>query len=179
MANLLPILAIACLVLPWSDVAHAAQKAPGYIQRLLPAAALTGEGRLSVMVWNVYDARLWANGGDYKPGSSFVLELTYLRPIKGRQIADTTAEEIRRQGFKDELKIAAWHRQLRKIIPDVDKDITLAGFADEKGHTVFFHNGRAIGTVEDAEFTKRFFDIWLGPKTSHPRLRDQLLGSGS
>lgn len=178
MLNVFYILAVACLILPWPQVALAASQVPDYIEKQLPDAALVGEGRLSVMVWNVYDARLWAEKGVYNPEAPFVLELTYLRNIKGRQIADTTAEEIRRQGFNNEIKIAAWHRQLRKIIPNVDTDITLAGFADAAGHTVFFHNGREIGKVEDTAFTKQFFDIWLGQKTSHPRLRAQLTGQG-
>jgi hypothetical protein len=40
----------------------------------------------------------------------------------------------------------------------------------------FFHNGNPRGEVRDAEFTRRFFGIWLGEATSEPALRDSLLG---
>lgn len=176
MLNMVVLTAIACLILPFPHMAEAAVKPPDYVRQAIPGAKLRGEGRLSVMVWSIYDARLWAaHSGDIfdKP---FVLELTYLRQIGGRQIADTTAEEIRRQGFRDEIKIAAWHRQLKRIMPDVDADTTLAGMANKDGHTVFFKNGKEIGSIADTQFTKYFFNIWLGDKTSNPRLRQQLIG---
>jgi hypothetical protein len=176
MFNIMPLLAVVCLLLPWPQAAFANATAPHYVQQRLSDAALVGEGRLRVMVWDVYDARLWSQGGIYKEGTPFVLELSYLRAIKGREIADTSAEEIRRQGLKDEIKIAAWHRQLRRIMPNVDKSVTLSGFANAKGHTVFLRNGVEIGSIDDADFTKYFFSIWLGPKTSQPRLRAQLTG---
>jgi hypothetical protein len=39
----------------------------------------------------------------------------------------------------------------------------------------FFLNGKPIGEVRDAEFARRFFGIWLAPKTSEPKLRLALL----
>lgn len=176
MLNAVFYLAIACLMLPFPHMAAAAVKAPEYVRAYLPNATLLGEGRLSVMVWNVYDARLWSGDGGRAAARPFILELTYLRHIGGRQIADTTAEEIRRQGVKDEIKIAAWHRQLKRIIPDVEPGTTLAGLAGKDGHTVFFKNGKEIGRIADAQFTQYFFDIWLGDKTRNPRLRNQLTG---
>jgi len=41
--------------------------------------------------------------------------------------------------------------------------------------TRFFLNGSLRGEVADADFTRLFFGIWLSPKTSEPRLREQLL----
>ena len=41
--------------------------------------------------------------------------------------------------------------------------------------TRFFFNGSLRGEVADADFTRLFFGIWLSPKTSEPRLREQLL----
>jgi hypothetical protein len=176
MLNIIPLLAAACLVFPWPQVAFADIEVPHYIQQQLPSASLVGEGRLRVMVWDIYEARLWSKAGVYKAGAPFILELDYLRAIKGREIADTSAEEIRRQGLKDEIKIAAWHRQLRRIIPNVDRGVTLSGFANAKGDTVFFRDGVEIGRIEDPDFTKYFFSIWLSPRTSQPRLRAQLIG---
>jgi hypothetical protein len=34
-----------------------------------------------------------------------------------------------------------------------------------------------VGVIRDAEFSRRFFNIWLGEKTSEPKLRAQLIGS--
>lgn len=177
MVNIVVLTAIACLMLPFPYIAQAAVKPPDYVRQAIPDAKLRGEGRLSVMVWSLYDARLWAaaHRGDVFD-SPFMLELTYLRHISGRQIADATAEEIRSQGLNDEIKIATWHRQLKRIIPDVDTGITLAGMSNKAGYTVFFKNGKEIGRITDPEFTRYFFNIWLGDKTRNPRLRQQLMG---
>jgi len=176
MHNLIPILAIVCWVLPWPQSVRADASVSLYLQKQLSGAELVGEGRLRIMVWDIYDARLWSKNGVYDVKLPFLLELSYLRPIKGHEIADKSAEEIRRQGLKDEIKIAAWHRQLRRIMPNVEKGVTLSGFANAEKHTVFFRDGVEIGRIEDPDFTKYFFDIWLGPQTSHPRLRAQLTG---
>lgn len=177
MFNTVFLLAIAALILPYPQVVYAAVKAPAYVRELIPNASLRGEGRLNVMVWSVYDARLWARDNADITDYPFMLELTYLRHIGGHQIADASAEEIRRQGFRDEIKIAAWHRQLKRIIPDVDNGTTLAGFANKEGHTVFFKDGKEIGRISDTQFTQYFFNIWLGAKTRNPHLRRQLMGA--
>lgn len=176
MLNTVFLLAIAALILPYPQMVYAASKAPAYVREVIPNPSLRGEGRLSVMVWSVYDARLWVQDKADLADYPFMLELTYLRHIGGRQIADTSAEEIRRQGGKDEIKIAAWHRQLKRIIPDVDNGTTLAGLANKEGHTVFFKDGKEIGRIADAQFTEYFFNIWLGDKTRNPYLRRKLMG---
>jgi hypothetical protein len=40
----------------------------------------------------------------------------------------------------------------------------------------FFRNGTPIGDIDDREFARAFFAIWLDPRTSEPELRKQLLG---
>jgi hypothetical protein len=39
----------------------------------------------------------------------------------------------------------------------------------------FYQGGRALGRIDDPEFARRFFAVWLGPSTSAPALRDALL----
>ena len=57
--------------------------------------------------------------------------------------------------------------------PDCDR---ITGVQRPEGLSRFFHNGNLRGEVRDAEFTRRFFGIWLGESTSEPSLRDSLLG---
>jgi hypothetical protein len=42
----------------------------------------------------------------------------------------------------------------------------------------FFHNGKLRADVTDPDFARAFIAIWLSPKTSEPKLRLALLGSG-
>ena len=105
------------------------------VSRYVPDAEKVGEGRLTVMVWDVYDASLYAPKGEWEEDKPFALKLTYLRDIKGKKIADRTIEEIRKQGFDDEVKLADWHAQLIRIFPDVNEDTSLVGIYKDNQET--------------------------------------------
>ena len=83
---------------------------------------------------------------------------------------------MRKQGIGDEAALARWYERLRGIIPDVAERDEIVGLATADGSTRFYLDGEPIGRVDDADFTRAFFSIWLGEATSEPRLRDQLLG---
>lgn len=142
----------------------------------VPQAQKIGEAHLSYLFWDIYQATLYAPQGQFQPEQAFALELSYLRAIKGREIADQSIVEIRSQGFNDEIKLATWHSQLRQIFPDVHKGISLTGIYNGRGKTIFLQNNTEIGHIDDAEFSRAFFAIWLGENTRSPRLRRQLLG---
>ena len=137
---------------------------------------LVGEARLKVLFWNVYDAQLYAPQGRWSMENSYALSLTYLRDLKGRKIAERSIEEIRNQGFSEEAKLTRWFEMLASIIPDVNEQNTIVGVADAQSNTRFFLDGQLIGEIQEPEFTRAFFNIWLGERTSEPELRDQLLG---
>ena len=147
-----------------------------HIRTYVPAAQKVGKGRLTYLFWDVYDATLYAPQGSWQEGQPFALQLSYLREIEGKKIADRSVEEMRNQGIKDEVKLATWHAQMRKIFPNVDEGVRLTGVYTEKGETVFYKNDREVGRINDPEFSKAFFDIWLNEKTSAPDLRRKLLG---
>jgi hypothetical protein len=137
---------------------------------------LIGEARMQVLFWDIYDARLLAPEGRLEAGEPFALSLTYLRDLEGEKIAARSIEEMRKQGLDDEAALARWYRSLVEIIPDVGESDEIVGFAAADGSTRFYLDGQLIGEVWEPEFTRAFFDIWLGEKSSEPRLRDQLLG---
>ncbi len=154
---------------------------PGYatvaINKYMDSPQLVGEARLKVMLWNVFDAKLFSPSGRYESGEPFALSLTYLRSLHGDKIVAKSIEEIRNQGvYGDEGQYAKWQAALGKIIPDVDKGTTLTGVRSAQGHTLFYLGNDRIGEIEDVEFTNAFFSIWLGEKTSNASLRNRLLG---
>lgn len=136
---------------------------------------LVGEGRLTYVFWDVYDASLFAPNGDWQNDQPFALKLVYLRKIEGKQIAERSVEEMRQQGIKDEVQLATWHTQMRKIFPDVDEGVNLLGIRDQNGYAVFYSGDQQIGRIDDPAFTQAFFNIWLSEKTSSPDLRRKLL----
>jgi hypothetical protein len=145
-------------------------------EELLAKQKLIGKGRFSFLIWNVYDAKLYSPNGIYNTNQPFTLKLTYLRDILGVDIAKSTIDEIRKQGFKNELKLAKWNEQILRIFPDISTNESLTGTFTEKKTIIFYNDNKFIGEIKDKEFAKLFFDIWLGEKTSAPHLRKQLLG---
>jgi hypothetical protein len=142
----------------------------------IPGAEKIGQGRLTYMFWDIYDATLYAANGNLRTDQPLALKLSYLREISGKTIADRSVEEIRRLGFSDEVRLADWHAQMRNIFPDVKKGMSLTGIYTDKKETVFYSNNTEIGRIKDPEFGREFFNIWLSPETSAPDLRRKLLG---
>lgn len=148
------------------------------VKEYIPNADLVGKGRLKYLMWQVYDATLYAPNGQYQKNKPVALSIHYLRSIKGRQIADKSAEEIRRQGFKNEVTLATWYEQMRRIFPDVFPGTVLTGIRTDTGQTIILKDGIKIGSFTDPDFAHYFFDILLGYNTSAPDMRDALLGKG-
>lgn len=146
------------------------------IQKYVPNAAQVGTGRLSVVFWDVYDATLYAPHGKWNAHKPYALSIHYFREIEGADIADRSAEEIRKQGFSDDVKLAEWQTNMRKIFPDVKNGSELTAVFTAQKSTDFYSDGKHIGSIRGAEFGTYFFNIWLSEKTSEPELRRKLLG---
>ncbi len=154
---------------------HAAE----YINSHVPEAKLVGQGRAQVLLWDVYDAKLYAPSGVYTQNKPFALELSYLQELDARQIADHAVNEIRRMGFKDETKLKKWHGIMIEILPDVIPGSMITGISTPNGPTIFYADGKVIGRVDDPEFGREFFRIWLDVRTSTPSLRENLLNTNT
>ncbi|MGB3725435.1 MAG: chalcone isomerase family protein [Glaciecola sp.] len=146
------------------------------LQAFIENPETVGEARLSVLFWDIYDASLIAQNGQFNSGGPFALTLTYLRSFDGNDIASRSIDEMRGQGMTDEMKLAKWYQELEQIFPDVQEGQTITGVMDNNKVSHFYLEDQLIGSIEDAEFGKWFFDIWLSEKTSEPKMRQQLLG---
>lgn len=142
----------------------------------MTAKKLIGQGALHYYLWHVYDVKLYSNDGKFSFDKPFILKLEYKRKLYGDKIADRSAEEIRGLGFKDEIKLAAWHAQMKDVFPDVNDGVSLTGYYAPNKPTIFYKNDQEVGAIKDPEFGKWFFGIWLDEKTSEPKLRKKLLG---
>ena len=160
----------------------AAMNSATYITRYVSDGRLAGEGRLTWLGFHVYDARLYA-AADFDVANPFarpfVLELTYARKLDGSGIADASRDEIERLGFGTEAQRGAWHKQMTALFPDVDKGRRIAGVYQPDSGARFYVDGSYAGAIDEPEFARAFFSIWLDPRTRAPRLRESLLkGTG-
>jgi hypothetical protein len=145
----------------------------------LPGSRLQGEATLRYFGLRVYHARLWTLP-DFRVNQPadqpLVLELEYLRDLKGRAIAERSLQEMRRAGNTAEAQAQRWLAEMQRVFPDVKAGDRISGQHLPGQGARFWHNGRLAGEIDDAMFAKRFFGIWLAPTTSEPDMRLALLG---
>lgn len=167
--------------LPPALGALGARRPPPEIAQQLPDARLSGHATLRFLGLAIYDIRLWSAAPlprDDIVQQPFGLELEYARDLAGAKIAQRSLDEMQRIGKPTVEQAQRWLATLRRLFPDVAAGDRLTG-VNAAGRTLFFHNARALGSVEEADFSRLFFGIWLAPATSEPRLREQLLGLGT
>ena len=134
---------------------------------------------MRVLAFDVYDAALWVAPGfrSSRYGQSMLaLELTYLRSLKGAQIADRSLDEMRRGAALTAEQEKTWLSAMQAAFPDVQAGDRVSGLHQPDFGAHFWFNGGLRASVADAEFSRLFFGIWLAETTSQPRLRNALLG---
>jgi hypothetical protein len=135
-----------------------------------------GEAHLKVLLWPVYNSRLYSSDGNYVAGQRPVrLDIEYLRNIDAADLIARTADEWRHQDVTHERQ-PEWLAQLAELWPDVAEGDVLSLLVDDRNVSTFYRNGERLGTLEDPDFGQHFLDIWLSPDTSRPELRLALLG---
>ncbi len=146
------------------------------IYTAVPRASVVGSGVLSYAFWDIYEATLYAPEGHFNFARPAALSITYYHAIDGKAIADRSVQEMRKQGFRDEIKLAAWNTQMKAIFPDVQNGTVLSAIYIPGSQTIFYNDNRMIGTIKGDDFGRLFFGIWLAEDTSEPELRRALLG---
>lgn len=170
---------VLAIAISHSDGRANEQRSMQIVQNALTNPALTGDGVYSWFGFQIYQARLWTEGGSINPkqpvSGPMALSLTYARDIAGKKIASASADEITSLGISAPKKIEQWLSAMRSIFPDVTQGDTLTGVVTAGLATRFYLNDQFIGEISEPDFSQAFFAIWLDEKTSAPTLREQLL----
>lgn len=152
---------------------------PSAVAPELNLPRLAGSSRYTYWGFDVYQASLWVEPG-FEPAAlarqRFALELRYLRSFKGRDIAQRSIDEMRRQADFSDAQAQAWLQAMQRAFPDVASGDRLLGLHLPGRGARFYANGQLTAEITDAEFAQLFFGIWLSERTSEPRLRAALLG---
>lgn len=144
----------------------------------VPKADKVGAGQFRWWGFLVYDATLWSPSGEYRPdepfAQPFALSLRYARDISKEDIVKASIDQMRDLGLPVD-RHPEWAQKLSQVMASVKSGDTLTGVYTPGQGAVFFHNDKLTGQV-DERLARGFFDIWLDPKTSEPKLRQALLG---
>ena len=157
-------------------VSGAALPLPERVASDFPDLRLAGEGRLRWLGLQIYDAALWVNGARWQADEEFALDLRYARNIRSQHLVETSLDEMRRLGYRDEAKLARWGGEMSRVFPDVRKGERITGVNRPGVGADFYYQGRHAGLIRDPEFARAFFAIWLDPRTREPGLRKSLFG---
>ncbi|MEO0437447.1 MAG: chalcone isomerase family protein [Pseudomonadota bacterium] len=135
-----------------------------------------GEARLKVLLWSVYNSRLFTENGEYEDGDRPLrLEIEYLRDIKSEALIKRTRQEWEAMG-REHPRQEDWLGTLASIWPDIETDDVLTLELREDNVAYFLRNGDQLGQIDDPAFGQQFIDIWLSQDCTRPELRLTLLG---
>jgi hypothetical protein len=158
-------LLLALAIWPWLPAFAAEPAAP------VRGLRRWGQGEFRRFGFLVYEATLW--GGEDPARPPLALRLDYRRNIAGSAIAEASVKEMRQLGA-DEALLRRWGPEMARLFPDVKPGDHIVGVYRPEGASFLF-NGRPLGEIPEPEFARRFFGIWLDPRTSAPDLRAALL----
>ncbi len=123
----------------------------------------------------IYSVTLYSEDGLYKPDKfPQALEIVYHRKIKSKALVKATKEQMQHIGFEHP-DSEVWFEQLSTLWPDIRKGDTLLFEIDKNKKNRFSYNGAPLGGISNTDFSEGFINIWLSPKTSEPKLREQLI----
>jgi hypothetical protein len=145
-----------------------------------PDLKTVGEGSYRYLFWQLYDARLATTDGtftDYQQSRPVLLELTYKRDISKKEFIDATVDQWQELGNSTEQQHQEWAAILDELWRNVTEGDKLSALLTEQGLVRFYFNDIEMGVVEDKTFSSAFFDIWLHPDTTAPKLRRKLLAA--
>ena len=149
----------------------------------LPPALELGEGlrqlgRGEARWWGLrlYEAALWVPGERWSADAPYALALRYARDFSGERLAGTSIDEIERLFGGGENELSRWERELKRALPDVKEGETLVGVFRPGRGVAFYHGDALVFESGDELLARRFFAIWLDPRTRSPELREALLG---
>jgi hypothetical protein len=151
---------------------------PPAIAGLTPSLKVRGGGELKFLGLSIYDGYYYCPGDasdGWSPNVPFALQLVYHRHLRGVRIAERSIDEIVKLGYGTAEQRARWGEQMRRIFVDVEEGDEITGLNVPQRGVRYFHNGKPIGDIDDPEFARAFFGIWLDPNTSEPALRKKLL----
>jgi len=138
-----------------------------------------GAGEMTWFGLRLYDAQLWSAAPSFAASAPYALALTYARDFAAERLVDTSVDEMRRLGMRDEATLTRWRAELARVFPDVRKGDVIVGVHWPDRGAAFYHRGQLTGEVRDPAFARAFFGIWLDPRTRAPELRSRLLGGTS
>ena len=141
-----------------------------------PDLQVVGTGVLKVFFMDIYSLTLYSKERYYSVSDHFALEFNYRKSVSKKTIVDASMDELSKVPNVGSVEKKAWKQILEKGISDMQAGERASVVFSKSGNVEFWSENREPVSFQDLKFAKNFAAIWLGPQTSHPKLRSALLG---
>ena len=156
-------------------IAFPANAADGW-RAELPDLKIVGSGKLTVFFMDIYKLRLYSANGLYSSENNFVLEFEYLKAVSKSTIVDASISELSKLYDVTFEQKKMWRQILNTGISDMVAGETAAVIFLKTGKIKFYSLDRLQASFDAPKFKRYFASIWLGKRSSRPKLKQQLLG---
>ena len=144
-----------------------------------PDLQVIGTGVLKVFFMDIYNLTLHSKEPNYAVSDHFALEFNYKKSVSKKTIIDASMDELSRLPDVSSVELKAWKQILESSISDIQAGEKVSVVFSKSGDIEFWSESREPLSFQNLKFAKSFAAIWLGPQTSHPKLRLALLGKKS
>ena len=144
-----------------------------------PDLQVVGTGVLKVFFMDIYSITLHSKERDYSVSDHFALEFDYKRSVSKKTVIDASMDELSKAPNVGSVELKAWKQILEKGINDMQAGEKASVVFSKTGDVEFWSENQEPISFKDLKFAKNFAAIWLGPQTSHPKLRSALLSKNS
>ena len=169
----LPVIA-AALLLPY--LAAAKPSPPAELDRHGQAWAHTGSASVGFLLWQVFDADLWAPDGRFGWDAPLALSLIYRTDFSARELTDSTIEEMERiAGWQPE-RLAEFRSEIGPCMTDVGDGDRFTAASPEPDRIVLYLNGEQRCELTEAGLRRAYLGIWLSQNSRFPDESRKLIG---
>ena len=135
---------------------------------------LVGEVNYSHLFWDLYDAKLFSETGDFEE-NKFALVLKYNTKISRESVVKETINQLKKQKEYTEEELDELRTLLKNTFKDIKVDDTFIGIRENNTAYFYFKHEKVLET-KDLEFINLFFNIWLREDSQNPAFTKNLLG---
>ena len=135
---------------------------------------LVGEVNYSHLFWDLYDAKLFSETGDFEE-NKFALVLKYNTKISRKSVVKETINQLKKQKEYTEEELDELRTLLKNTFKDIKVDDTFIGIRENNTAYFYFKHEKVLET-KDLEFINLFFNIWLREDSQNPAFTKKLLG---
>ena len=144
------------------------------LNSFLPDYKFIGKAKYKYLFWDIYDASLVSETGDFD-NKKFALILNYNKKISKESVIEETINELKKQRQYDEDEIKDLNILLNNTFKNIEVNDTFIAIK-QNNIAMFYFEGEKVLETKDQNFISVFFNIWLRKDSQDPEFTKTLLG---